>query len=77
VKVVYLFFIDGIANANPEECIVTVGQMAKDKKWDGVRLLSFDLQTVEFAYSEVGYIIPTAIPFSRSLKGHARTIQYQ
>ncbi|KIM78797.1 hypothetical protein PILCRDRAFT_75151, partial [Piloderma croceum F 1598] len=29
-----------------------VGQMAKDKKWDGVRLLSFDLQTVEFAYSE-------------------------
>jgi mediator of RNA polymerase II transcription subunit 14 len=29
--------------------------MAKDKKWDGVRLLSFDLQTVEFAYSEVGY----------------------
>ena len=33
-----------------------VGQMAKDKKWNGVRLLSFDLQTVEFAYAEVGYL---------------------
>jgi len=28
-----------------------VGEMAKDPKWDGVRLLSFDLQTVEFAYA--------------------------
>jgi hypothetical protein len=27
--------------------------MAKDKKWDGVHLLSFDLQTVEFAYAAV------------------------
>jgi len=28
-----------------------VAQMAKDKKWNDVRLLSFDLQTVEFAYA--------------------------
>jgi len=28
-----------------------VAQMAKDKKWGDVHLLSFDLQTVEFAYS--------------------------
>ncbi|KAH7915167.1 mediator complex subunit MED14-domain-containing protein [Hygrophoropsis aurantiaca] len=28
-----------------------VARMAKDKKWSDVRLLSFDLQTVEFAYS--------------------------
>ncbi|KAF8121717.1 hypothetical protein EV363DRAFT_879758 [Boletus edulis] len=28
-----------------------VAQMAKIKKWRDVRLLSFDLQTVEFAYS--------------------------
>ena len=27
--------------------------MMKDKKWAGVRLLFFDLQTVEFAYAEV------------------------
>jgi len=31
-----------------------VAQMAKQKQWNGVRLLSFDLQTVEFAYSKVG-----------------------
>ena len=28
-----------------------VAQMATENKWDDVRLLSFDLQTVEFAYS--------------------------
>ncbi|KAH7925939.1 MED14-domain-containing protein [Leucogyrophana mollusca] len=28
-----------------------VARMAKEKKWQDVRLLSFDLQTVEFAYS--------------------------
>jgi len=27
--------------------------MAKEKKWRDVRLLSFDLQTVEFAYASV------------------------
>ena len=27
--------------------------MAKDSKWSNVRLLSFDLQTVEFAYAAV------------------------
>lgn len=31
----------------------SVAQMAKVKKWDDVRLLSFDLQTVEFAYAKV------------------------
>ncbi|KAF4567770.1 mediator complex subunit [Pleurotus pulmonarius] len=29
-----------------------VAQMAKDKKWGGVKLLSFDLQTVKFAYMD-------------------------
>ncbi|KAJ3571005.1 hypothetical protein NP233_g4045 [Leucocoprinus birnbaumii] len=29
-----------------------VGQMSKGKKWPDIRLLSFDLQTVEFAYAE-------------------------
>ncbi|KAG6866650.1 hypothetical protein C0991_000760 [Blastosporella zonata] len=29
-----------------------VAQMAKESTWDGVRLLSFDLQTVEFAYAQ-------------------------
>lgn len=32
-----------------------VSQMAKAKKWDDVRLLSFDLQTVEFTYMTVGF----------------------
>jgi mediator of RNA polymerase II transcription subunit 14 len=33
-----------------------VSRMAKEKKWRDVRLLSFDLQTVEFAYASVsGY----------------------
>lgn len=27
--------------------------MSKDKQWNGLQLLSFDLQTVEFAYAEV------------------------
>ncbi|KAM6502426.1 Mediator complex subunit MED14 domain containing protein [Amanita muscaria] len=33
-----------------------VAQMSKDKNWQGVQLLSFDLQTVEFAYSS-DYIV--------------------
>ena len=33
--------------------IAVVAQMAKVKGWDDVRLVSFDLQTVEFAYAEV------------------------
>lgn len=28
-----------------------VGQMSKEKKWPDIRMLSFDLQTVEFAYA--------------------------
>jgi mediator of RNA polymerase II transcription subunit 14 len=30
-----------------------VSQMAKAKRWNDVRLLSFDLQTVEFTYTNV------------------------
>ncbi|KXN90150.1 Mediator of RNA polymerase II transcription subunit 14 [Leucoagaricus sp. SymC.cos] len=29
-----------------------VGQMSKENKWQDIRLLSFDLQTVEFAYAQ-------------------------
>lgn len=32
-----------------------VAQMAKIKRWRDVRLLSFDLQTVEFAYSSASH----------------------
>jgi mediator of RNA polymerase II transcription subunit 14 len=32
---------------------MAVAQMGKNKKWSDVRLLSFDLQTVEFAYAAV------------------------
>lgn len=35
--------------------MLTVAQMSKQKKWKDVRLLSFDLQTVEFTYAEVIY----------------------
>jgi mediator of RNA polymerase II transcription subunit 14 len=40
----------------------SVAQMAKRKKWRDVRLLSFDLQTVEFAYSQVS-LIPLILSF--------------
>jgi hypothetical protein len=33
------------------ECVVV--NMAKEKQWEDVRLLSFDLQTVKFAYAPV------------------------
>ena len=33
--------------------VLLVGQMSKGKKWPDIQLLSFDLQTVEFAYAEV------------------------
>lgn len=39
--------------------------MAKIKKWRDVRLLSFDLQTVEFAYSSVSLLLP---PFSSTYR---------
>lgn len=35
------------------EYTYTVAKMAKEKQWQDVRLLSFDLQTVEFAYALV------------------------
>ena len=41
--------------------------MAKDKKWDGVNLLSFDLQTVEFAYAAVSLTLLVA--YARRLHG--------
>jgi hypothetical protein len=40
------------------EIFVAVAQMAKIKKWRDVRLLSFDLQTVEFAYSSASHPRP-------------------
>ena len=30
-----------------------VAEMAKEKRWEDVRILSFDLQTIEFAYASV------------------------
>lgn len=52
--------------------VTTVAQMAKDKKWGDVHLLSFDLQTVEFAYAAVSY------PFGdiRATYGTHRIILY-
>lgn len=39
-----------------------VGKMAKGEQWNDVRLLSFDLQTVEFAYAQVsGHLSATLI----------------
>jgi len=32
---------------------VLVVNMAREKRWEDVRLLSFDLQTVEFTYASV------------------------
>ena len=32
---------------------VTVAKMSKEKAWSDIQLLSFDLQTVEFAYAPV------------------------
>lgn len=43
-------------NANQQIGLLTcraVARMAKVRKWHDVRLLSFDLQTVEFAYASV------------------------
>jgi hypothetical protein len=37
--------------------------MAKEKQWEDVRLLSFDLQTVEFTYASVRI---TPSPFATS-----------
>lgn len=35
--------------------------MAKETRWEDVRLLSFDLQTVEFAYALVSAMDPLAV----------------
>ena len=43
---------------------VLVVNMAKEKRWEDVRLLSFDLQTVEFTYASV-YIM--TLLFDRSM----------
>jgi len=34
-----------------------VAQMSKEKDWKDIQLISFDLQTVEFAYAEVRFIV--------------------
>ncbi|KAF9484518.1 MED14-domain-containing protein [Pholiota conissans] len=45
-----------------------VAQMSKHKKWSDVRLLSFDLQTVEFTYAE-GYAVSISCQDQLSLSG--------
>lgn len=40
--------------------------MGKEKKWQDVRLLSFDLQTVEFAYAAVSVRLPAHIFVTQS-----------
>lgn len=37
--------------------LFSVAQMSKHRKWQDVRLLSFDLQTVEFAYAGVSSLL--------------------
>ncbi|KIJ40950.1 hypothetical protein M422DRAFT_32064 [Sphaerobolus stellatus SS14] len=50
-------FLDGWARVSTIVVIAReVSQMAKAKEWDDVRLLSFDLQTVEFTYT-TGYAL--------------------
>ena len=44
--------------------------MAKEKQWEDVRLLSFDLQTVEFTYASVRI---TPSPFTTSAHVYNRT----
>ena len=44
--------------------------MAKEKQWEDVRLLSFDLQTVEFTYASVRI---TPSPFTTSAHIYNRT----
>ena len=65
----------------PRECVCfilallllttfVVARMGKEKKWQDVRLLSFDLQTVEFAYAGVGVsLIVICIGDLKSLQG--------
>jgi len=43
----------GTNGESPVEPRGTVARMAKVRSWHDVRLLSFDLQTVEFAYAAV------------------------
>jgi len=40
-------------NRTPVDRHTTVARMAKVRSWHDVSLLSFDLQTVEFAYAAV------------------------
>lgn len=47
----YIYIVD-VVNIN-NDYAHAVAQMAKDHNWNDVRLLSFDLQTVEFAYAAV------------------------
>ena len=51
-----------------------VAQMGKNKRWNDVRLLSFDLQTVEFAYTAVRYFSIFNIHMFTGLRGY-RTIR--
>ena len=48
-KTLYLIFFLTAAELTPPS---VVAEMGAKNRWDDVRLLSFDLQTVEFAYAE-------------------------
>jgi mediator of RNA polymerase II transcription subunit 14 len=52
-----------------------VAQMAKHKKWRDVRLLSFDLQTVEFAYSK-NYTVSISCQDQLSPSGGAFDLEF-
>jgi hypothetical protein len=53
-------------------CFVVVN-MAKEKQWEDVRLLSFDLQTVEYTYASVRI---TPSPHTTSAHVHNRTTRF-
>lgn len=45
-------YISPLVQSRPDTRALVVN-MAKEKQWDDVKLLSFDLQTVEFTYASV------------------------
>jgi hypothetical protein len=51
--------------------------MAKEKQWEDVRLLSFDLQTVEFIYASVRITLSSCILFSCAIQDYTLSISCQ
>lgn len=49
--------VDAVTSRIVIETDFSVAQMTKVKGWHDIRLLSFDLQTVEFAYAQVSFRI--------------------